>query len=289
MNISQLRAFYAVAMTGSITRASEQLCRVPSIITTRIHQLESELGQELFIRHKNRLDISAAGRRLLDNAEQILTLIDQTELSMKGFGQEERISLGALSEVLETFLPTVIGNFRALHPNVKISVRQAPSEILRDELIKGKLDVIVNDGPVILPGIKSQHALRDSLVLITDAEYRDIHTARDLGDLDIYGFREDCSYRLKLDQWLREGGYLSPNIIEVESYTVILACVSGGLGAAWMPKRILEKLGNPHEIKIHDLGKYGDTDTYFSWRTAGTSPSVQALIDAMSKAFDQTD
>lgn len=51
MELSQLRMFRAVAQTGSIVKASERLHCVPSNITTRLKQLEDELGTQLFIRH----------------------------------------------------------------------------------------------------------------------------------------------------------------------------------------------------------------------------------------------
>ncbi|MBO2025629.1 LysR family transcriptional regulator [Klebsiella pneumoniae] len=53
--------FNAVASTGSITRAAQKVHRVPSNLTTRIRQLEADLGVELFIRENQRLRLSPAG------------------------------------------------------------------------------------------------------------------------------------------------------------------------------------------------------------------------------------
>ncbi len=55
MDLTQLRMFCLVAETGSVARAAEQLHRVPSNLTTRLRQLEQELGTDLFIREKQRL------------------------------------------------------------------------------------------------------------------------------------------------------------------------------------------------------------------------------------------
>ncbi|STV71141.1 LysR family transcriptional regulator YneJ [Klebsiella michiganensis] len=53
MDLTQLEMFNAVASTGSITQAAQKVHRVPSNLTTRIRQLEADLGVELFIREKS--------------------------------------------------------------------------------------------------------------------------------------------------------------------------------------------------------------------------------------------
>ncbi len=58
MEFSQLRIFQAVAEEGSITRAAERLHRVPSNLSTRLKQLEEQLGVELFVRERQRLQLS---------------------------------------------------------------------------------------------------------------------------------------------------------------------------------------------------------------------------------------
>ena len=50
MDLVQLRMFCSVAETGSVARAAEQLHRVPSNLTTRLRQLEQEIGEDLLIR-----------------------------------------------------------------------------------------------------------------------------------------------------------------------------------------------------------------------------------------------
>lgn len=61
MDLTQLEMFNAVALTGSITQAAQKVHRVPSNLTTRIRQLEADLGVELFIRENQRLRLSLAG------------------------------------------------------------------------------------------------------------------------------------------------------------------------------------------------------------------------------------
>ena len=77
MEFSQLRIFQAVAEEGSITRAAERLHRVPSNLSTRLKQLEEQMGVELFMRERQRLQLSPAGKVLLDYAARLLALHDE--------------------------------------------------------------------------------------------------------------------------------------------------------------------------------------------------------------------
>ncbi len=72
--------FNAVASTGSVTQAAQRVHRVPSNLTTRIRQLEADLGVELFIRQNQRLRLSPAGHSFLRYSQQILALVDEARM-----------------------------------------------------------------------------------------------------------------------------------------------------------------------------------------------------------------
>ena len=75
MDLTQLEMFNAVAEAGSITQAAAKVHRVPSNLTTRLRQLETELGVDLFIRENQRLRLSPAGYNFLRYSQQILALV----------------------------------------------------------------------------------------------------------------------------------------------------------------------------------------------------------------------
>lgn len=70
MDLTQLEMFNAVAEAGSITQAAAKVHRVPSNLTTRLRQLETELGVDLFIRENQRLRLSPAGHNFLRYSQQ---------------------------------------------------------------------------------------------------------------------------------------------------------------------------------------------------------------------------
>lgn len=96
MDLTQLEMFNAVAETGSITQAAAKVHRVPSNLTTRIRQLEADLGVDLFIRKSQRLRLSPAGHNFLRYSQQILALVDEARMVVAGDEPQGLFSLGAL-------------------------------------------------------------------------------------------------------------------------------------------------------------------------------------------------
>jgi len=64
LNPRHLRAFSAVAETGSITKSSQTLRRAQSAVTRAIQELERALGAELFERHTHGMMLTDIGRAL---------------------------------------------------------------------------------------------------------------------------------------------------------------------------------------------------------------------------------
>lgn len=72
MELYQLKAVLAIAHTGQLVRASEQLHLTQSAISKQIKGLEEELGVLLFERTPTGMTVTAAGRRLLPIAGRIV-------------------------------------------------------------------------------------------------------------------------------------------------------------------------------------------------------------------------
>lgn len=104
MDLTQLEMFNAVAQTGSITRAAQSASR-SSNLTTRIRQLEADLGVELFIRENQRLRLSPAGHNFLRYSKQILALVDEARMVVAGDEPQGLFALGALESTAAVRIP----------------------------------------------------------------------------------------------------------------------------------------------------------------------------------------
>ncbi|MDB5028933.1 MAG: RuBisCO operon transcriptional regulator [Candidatus Eremiobacteraeota bacterium] len=76
MEIRTLRAFLAVAKHRSFTHAAEELFLTQSAVSQQIRGLEATLGTALFVRDRNTVELTDAGRTLLPRAHEIVALAD---------------------------------------------------------------------------------------------------------------------------------------------------------------------------------------------------------------------
>lgn len=76
MDLRLLTTFKAVADTGSVSAAAGRLHTSQPALSRQIQSLERELGIALFVRHKRRLDLTAAGRKFLDAATDVMASVE---------------------------------------------------------------------------------------------------------------------------------------------------------------------------------------------------------------------
>ena len=142
MEIRQLEYFREVCRHENITRACEVLHISQPSVTVSIKRLESELGVELFHRINKRLSLTEEGRQMLNQAERILSLIDDTKNMMLDFHDEPqgllRIGITPMMSVLFT---SNLAKFQRNYPRVEIEVIEEGSLSISALIEKGELDL----------------------------------------------------------------------------------------------------------------------------------------------------
>src|SRR5258705_2649801 len=120
--IASMRAFVAVAKTGSFSAAAQKLDLVPSVITKRVTQLERIVGTTLFHRSTRKVVLSADGEHHLERVIAAIAAHDQA-LS------ELRKGVGRLTGPIRIKVPSTLGflrlnalvrEFVELHPDVDV-------------------------------------------------------------------------------------------------------------------------------------------------------------------------
>ena len=162
MDLTDLHIFRAVVQAGGITRAAEKLNRVQSNVTTRVRQLESELGVELFIRNGKKLHLSPAGKLLLDYADRLLDLAEEAREAVQDAKPRGLLRLGSMESTASMRLPVPDASVDAVTIAFGIRNVQDPVAALRDfhrVLRPGGTLVILEFGFPWIPGIKQAYRL----------------------------------------------------------------------------------------------------------------------------------
>src|SRR3982750_4205645 len=126
VELTDLTTFSAVARTGGITRAAEELNTVQSNGTQRIKALEAEIGTALFERHSRGMSLTGAGRRLLPYAQRMAALSREALLAARDDGEPRGpLVIGSMETTAAVRLPTLLAGFHRSFPAVALSLRTA--------------------------------------------------------------------------------------------------------------------------------------------------------------------
>ncbi|UVN43127.1 putrescine utilization regulator PtrR [Pseudomonas mosselii] len=280
MEFSQLRIFQAVAEEGSVTRAAERLHRVPSNLSTRLRQLEEQLGVELFLRERQRLQLSPAGKVLLDYAHRLSNLRDEALAAVQGGQPAGDFVLGTMYSTAAIHLPALLARYHQAYPAVNLQVQAAPSAELLEGVLSHRLDAALVDGPLNLAGLDGVPLCEETLVLITSPEHPVVHSARDVVGKAVFTFRQGCSYRMRLEAWYAHAHTPMGRVMEIESYQSMLACVIAGAGVALMAQSMLDSLPGREQVRAHRLqAPFDQAMTWLMWRQGKRGANLQAWID----------
>src|SRR5262245_62131553 len=123
MDLGDLDIFRTVVQAGGISRAAEKLNRVQSNVTTRVRQLEADLGVQLFIREGKRLHLTSEGKLLLDYADRLLGLASEAREAVRDAKPRGLLRLGAMESTSALRLPAPMNEYLSLYPAVTLELR----------------------------------------------------------------------------------------------------------------------------------------------------------------------
>ncbi|MFF7709995.1 LysR substrate-binding domain-containing protein [Pseudomonas sp. NPDC007930] len=283
MDLVQLEMFRAVARHESVVAAAREIHRVPSNLTTRIKQLETELGTELFIRENNRLRLSSNGHAFLRYATQILELVEQGRAAVAGTEPVGWFPLGALESTAAVRLPAILSAYNQRFPQVDLDLSTGPSGEMIDAVLSGRLVGAFVDGPLGHPALDGLPVFDEQMVVIAPAAHAPIQRGRDANGAMIYVFRPNCSYRRHFERWFSEDGAAPGKVRELESYHGILACVSAGSGLAIMPRSMLDSMPGSAAVSVWPMGEgFSHLATWLVWRRDARSRCLEALVQVLA-------
>ncbi len=278
MELADLEIFRCVVEAGGISRAAERLRRVPSNVTTRVKQLEEELGAQLFLREGKKLRLSPAGDVLLGYAGRILGLARDAREALGVDSLTGLLRLGSMESTAAVRLPRPLAEFHRVFPGIALKLRTGPTGPLKTLVLDGDLDAALiadQDGDARLEKIDIYD---EELTIIAGAGHPAIKSARDLVNPTALSFATGCAYRRRLEDWISAGGQQPEQIVELGSYHAIVSCVIAGMGVAIVPRSILDALDCEKLLSVHPLpAERSRSKTSLIWRKGERSRKIEAL------------
>lgn len=144
-DLRQLRYFVAVAEERNFTRAAERLHLAQPPLSAAIRQLEEQLGVTLLHRTTRQVELTAAGRLLLDEARGLLEHADAVWEAVRAVERAPsgRLAIGVAPPARFGVAPRLLSALATRVPGVMLYPREDTTGALLHELRAGRLDLVV--------------------------------------------------------------------------------------------------------------------------------------------------
>ena len=149
MDIRTYAGFVTAAELLNITSAAQRLNITQSALSRQIHSLEDSLGLRLFERHKRNIRLTAAGEALLSRINGVLA----ADRDLRAFAgdlardQSGLLKIGACSQLIERYLPTFLGDWRAVNAGIDVRLEDGGGPELVEKLQAGAVHLIISSMP----------------------------------------------------------------------------------------------------------------------------------------------
>jgi DNA-binding transcriptional LysR family regulator len=237
MELSQLRAFVAIAKIGQLTRAAEKLHLSQPALSGQIKALEETLGISLFERSSSGMALTPGGRTLLGEAERILSAIQQLKQAAQHLQGRPagRLSLGTVLDPATLRLGDFLTRAIESHPLIGIELHQVFSGAALEGVRDGTLDASFFFGAIDAEDLRG--------VPLRPLVYR-VALPREWGmgerdtDWNAIAARPwilappTSSHRQLAMELFQARGVAPVQVIEADNESVILNLVESGVGAS---------------------------------------------------------
>ncbi len=294
MDIRQLATFQAVARFLSFNRAAEELHYAQSSISSQIQALEEELGVRLFDRLGRSILLTEAGGKLLQYAERMLELAEETRSEVMGAKELKGSLTVKVPETLGVHrMPPVIKEFRSRFPKVRMRFTSCSHEGLQKDLRTGITDLafLLSDS-INAADLSSEVLGIEPLMLVSHPGHRlaaqPSVCISDLKGETILFSTVDCSYRRSLESIL-----ISEKIayepLEFNSVAALKPCVMAGVGITILPEvTVAEDISRGLLAPISVADEQLEVATLMIWfRNRWLSPSLNAFMEVSRELLNE--
>ncbi len=249
MDFKQIEAFASVMEQGSFSKAAEALYLTQPTVSAHVSLLEKELGTQLLQRGSKQLEPTEAGLVLYTYAKKLLATRDEAvDAVAQKINSVHVITLATSTVPAKYYLPKLMTEFRAIHPDIIFDLIEGDSTKAEEVLLAGKADLgFVGYKPESKRCAAAPFA-HDQLVVITpNTEYYRNLGGKFTADMlmnEPYVSREKGSgTRIESESFLRQLG-IDPEklntVVETRSTESVKRFVSQGVGISIASKAASE-------------------------------------------------
>ncbi|MET9855156.1 LysR family transcriptional regulator [Streptomyces sp. NPDC006450] len=236
-----MTTFHKVATLLSFTRAATELKYAQSSVTAQIKSLETSLGTELFERLAGKIQLTAAGRRFLPYAEQMVALAGEARGMAAGDGEPSGVlTIGTMESITSYRMPPVLEFFHHRYPQLQLQLRPSLCAETLHSLRQGSFDMgFLMEAETRHPGVDSEVLGSEPLVLVAAPGHPLAAEAKvetdQLREVQVLAPEAGCAYRELFEAELNNGSGEPVPFLEFGNIESIKRGLGAGLGVSLLP------------------------------------------------------
>ncbi|MCK9511329.1 MAG: LysR substrate-binding domain-containing protein [Pigmentiphaga sp.] len=290
ISLSKLRAFSVVADHGSFTVAARASGLSAAALSTRVAELERQLGITLLQRTTRRVELTHEGRRLYERSKRVLAELDTLadDLSDEGKLQGGRVVVSCVPTLAAMVCGRALGRFSEMHPHIVVHLIDEPTSDLRDRVLSNEADFGLGPNPG--GEFAFEHLTSDRFVLTCPIDdplaQRESVGGKELARLPLVTLARGSNVRKVLDDYFeRQGLVLSPRF-EVNHHHTLGALVLAGLGYGPLPSLAVKLTGESRLATVPIQRPICERPVGVITRRGNRlSPAAEALLEVVRQAF----
>lgn len=248
MYIDSLKVFVSLAETGSFSRAGEANSISQSAVSQQISGLEKKLNVSLLERGGRRgVFLTPQGHAFAQICREILAIYDSIgkRLHIAQAALEGEIRVATVFSIGLHDLPPILKQFRALHPEVRVTVDYLRSSQIYAAIATGQADIGLVASPVKRKGVHLEIFGEDELVAIFPPHHalaqRAFLELRDLEGLRFISFELDLPTRNAVDRVLKDHHVSVVRHMEFDNIETVKKAVEVEEAISLVPRNAVQK------------------------------------------------
>ena len=183
LNFNHVMILLDVAEGGSINAAAQLRHVAQSAVSRTMRELEQALGLKLLKRHARGIELTEAGRAILQLAQSIRAEANTASRELARLREEENVAtlvIGAHPTLAAFVLPQIILHFGTRMPECQVTVREGMKETLLPALSAGELDLVICriGNSQITPDLTEELVYQDSMVIVAGRHHPAVKSRR---------------------------------------------------------------------------------------------------------------
>jgi len=167
MLLRWIETFAETAKLGSVTAASQRLRITQPGVSHHLKLLQAELGAELYVRNSRGIELTKAGKIVLENSEAIFRHIAElkngVELTQTTARNPELKLGGSYSST--PLLTKLVAKYKTKYPDIEISLRTDSNQNLSQMVLAGDVEIGVVKAAPLSPQLTAEIYRREQLAI----------------------------------------------------------------------------------------------------------------------------